>query len=63
MPSDLFVRCPNTECVAHEKPIALLVANLEQIIGDPEAWPKDGTLRHIACPECRHLSPLIAAPI
>jgi hypothetical protein len=56
MPSDLVVRCPNTECPAHQKPIALLAANPERIIADPEGWPKDGTVRWIACPECRRVS-------
>ena len=56
MPLDYYVQCPNTECTFHDKPIALLIANPEQIAGDPSVWPTDGTARHIACPECRRVS-------
>jgi len=56
MPFDLYVHCPNTECLTRERPIALLVANPEQTVDDPNAWPKDGSEKWIACPGCRHVS-------
>lgn len=51
-----YVRCPDSACRFHGKPILLPASIPPQTDSDPQGWPIDKSVLFVACPHCTLVS-------